>query len=171
MLAIKQMRADHISKTILGKQYQEVISARNVVFDYIDKAIKSRWKEELSLFNNKSICEMLTHVANTYKYWITDFLLREQVVYWEGLQFTELDDIYKIYEEVNHDVQHFLDVFETDYKTPLTRNTAPDVKITASPLKVFTHLITHEFHHKGQIMIMSRLLNGVPPDTDIIRYP
>ena len=38
-----------------------------------------------------------------------------------------------------------------------------------TPLQLFTHTITHEFHHKGQVLSMSRLLGYVPVDTDVIR--
>ena len=41
--------------------------------------------------------------------------------------------------------------------------------LPASPLKLFTHVITHEFHHKGQILSLSRHLGYVPVDTDVIR--
>ncbi len=35
--------------------------------------------------------------------------------------------------------------------------------------KLFTHVITHEFHHKGQILSISRQLGYNPVDTDIMR--
>jgi uncharacterized damage-inducible protein DinB len=35
--------------------------------------------------------------------------------------------------------------------------------------KLFTHTITHEFHHKGQILTLSRQLGYTPVDTDIMR--
>jgi uncharacterized damage-inducible protein DinB len=35
---------------------------------------------------------------------------------------------------------------------------------------VFSHVITHEFHHKGQSMTMSRMLGHLPPDTDVMRF-
>ena len=38
-----------------------------------------------------------------------------------------------------------------------------------TPLALFTHVITHEFHHKGQLLSMSRQLGYQPVDTDIIR--
>ncbi|MFK7696805.1 DinB family protein [Paenibacillus sp. HJGM_3] len=38
-------------------------------------------------------------------------------------------------------------------------------------LELMSHVITHEFHHKGQIMTMGRILGYTPPDTDIIRFP
>jgi len=33
-----------------------------------------------------------------------------------------------------------------------------------------THVMTHEFHHKGQIMTMGRMLGYTPPDADVIRF-
>ncbi len=47
--------------------------------------------------------------------------------------------------------------------------TINDKIIIANPLKLFTHVITHEFHHKGQILSLSRHLGYVRVDTDIIR--
>jgi uncharacterized damage-inducible protein DinB len=38
-----------------------------------------------------------------------------------------------------------------------------------SAFQIFTHVITHEFHHKGQILSLSRHLGYTPVDTDIIR--
>nr|WP_242021046.1 DinB family protein [Cytobacillus oceanisediminis] len=30
------------------------------------------------------------------------------------------------------------------------------------------HTVTHEYHHKGQIMAMSRQLGYEPPNTDVL---
>ncbi|MFD1258691.1 DinB family protein [Mucilaginibacter terrae] len=37
-------------------------------------------------------------------------------------------------------------------------------------LQIFTHTITNEFHHKGQILIIFRLLGQTPPGSDMIRF-
>ncbi|MCB0535444.1 MAG: hypothetical protein KDD14_24780 [Saprospiraceae bacterium] len=42
-------------------------------------------------------------------------------------------------------------------------------EILAPPLRLFTHIVTHEFHHKGQILSLSRHLGYTPVDTDIMR--
>ncbi|MFI5159066.1 MAG: DinB family protein [Sphingobacteriales bacterium] len=41
--------------------------------------------------------------------------------------------------------------------------------LTRSPFELFTHVTTHEFHHKGQVVSMSRQLGYTPVDTDVIR--
>ncbi|MFM9837313.1 MAG: DinB family protein [Cyclobacteriaceae bacterium] len=42
--------------------------------------------------------------------------------------------------------------------------------IHTTPTELFTHVITHEFHHKGQVMMIARSLGYVPPDSDAIRF-
>ena len=42
---------------------------------------------------------------------------------------------------------------------------------TRSPGFVLHHVLTHSFHHKGQITAMFRLLGHPAPDTDLLRAP
>jgi uncharacterized damage-inducible protein DinB len=46
----------------------------------------------------------------------------------------------------------------------------PGSKIKLTALELITHVITHEFHHKGQVMTMARLSGFTPPDADILRF-
>jgi uncharacterized damage-inducible protein DinB len=39
--------------------------------------------------------------------------------------------------------------------------------IEITPAKMLTHVLTHAFHHKGQIAAMCRLLGYPPPETDL----
>ncbi|MCB0624495.1 MAG: hypothetical protein KDC43_11415, partial [Saprospiraceae bacterium] len=39
----------------------------------------------------------------------------------------------------------------------------------AEAFRLFTHVVTHEFHHKGQILSLTRHLGFVPVDTDVMR--
>lgn len=157
-------------KSILEIQYKGVKEARQVVFKYLASVVGDKWKEPVTLFEGKTIANMLLHVANTYKHWMMFFALKQEVLFWEEMQVKHLNELFQIYEEIDCDVQHFLTVYERDYTMPLENGGKRDTP-ALSPLQIFTHVITHEFHHKGQLMSMSRLLGGIPPDTDIIRYP
>jgi uncharacterized damage-inducible protein DinB len=42
-------------------------------------------------------------------------------------------------------------------------------KIIIRPFDVYSHVITHEYHHKGQIVSLSRHLGYTPIDTDIMK--
>ncbi|MCU1806348.1 hypothetical protein NVV31_13245 [Cytobacillus firmus] len=41
-------------------------------------------------------------------------------------------------------------------------------EISMTPRKLFMHTVTHEYHHKGQIMAMARQLGYEPPNTDVL---
>ena len=62
----------------------------------------------------------------------------------------------------------FLRHFREAYDPPVTGRLRWQT-VTATPAALFTHVITHEFHHKGQIASMSRHLGYLPPDTAVLR--
>lgn len=37
-----------------------------------------------------------------------------------------------------------------------------------TPRQLLFHTVTHEFHHKGQVMAMMRQLGMEPPNTDVL---
>ncbi|MCY9423036.1 DinB family protein, partial [Bacillus paralicheniformis] len=43
--------------------------------------------------------------------------------------------------------------------------------VKKTPHQLLIHSITHEFHHKGQIVAMLRLLGYIPNNTDILGLP
>lgn len=67
----------------------------------------------------------------------------------------------------------FLKEFENRIDIPINNSRARVENLKATPLMIFTHVTTHEFHHKGQIMPMCRQLGYPPPETDVYRlfYP
>ena len=77
--------------------------------------------------------------------------------------------IQQLFAEADILMMNFLDHFD-DPDLTITNQVRSGKTVTVTVLELFTHMITHEFHHKGQIMTMCRLLGHVPPDTDAIRY-
>ncbi len=64
----------------------------------------------------------------------------------------------------------FLEKYRNNFEEPFTAMIKHrDLTMTLTPMHLYTHVITHEFHHKGQILTMSRLLGYIPVDTDVIR--
>jgi uncharacterized damage-inducible protein DinB len=68
-------------------------------------------------------------------------------------------------------VDAFLKVFDGQWEKSISGKPPQKPQyMETTPLALFTHAISHEFHHKGQIMTMGRILGNIPPDTDIIRF-
>ncbi len=65
-------------------------------------------------------------------------------------------------------VEQFIKVYSEIYLTDIELNIY-DKKLDINPFKLFTYVITHEFHHKGQILSLSRHLGYLPIDSDVVR--
>jgi len=114
---------------------------------------------------------MLVHNINTYISWIDNFGLDRSRTFYKNADINSLDEIKQLFEQADLIVNDFLTIYSDNYLKSQTKYIArKGIKLTLSPLQLFTHVITHEFHHKGQMLTMSRLLGYIPADTDAIRY-
>lgn len=154
---------------LLLTQYEIVKSARQALFSYCQTMDNDIFKKVVA-FNNSSISDLLMHNANTYISWIDNFGLDGIQGFHSNDEVSNLNDVKLIFDEVNVTVDNFLKRYSDDYLQPETRHiTRKGITLTLTPLQLFTHVTTHEFHHKGQMLTMSRLLGYIPPDTDAIR--
>jgi uncharacterized damage-inducible protein DinB len=156
-------------KELLSAQYEFVKSARGALFMYCATTGGDFFKP-VPTFNDNSIRDLLLHIANTYISWLDNFGLDGMRTFYDNEQVQTLYQVKTIFDEVDLIVNDFLEKYKDDYQSSVTKHIArKGITLTLSPLQSFTHVITHEFHHKGQILTMSRLLGYTPIDTDVIR--
>ncbi|QQK78224.1 hypothetical protein HUG15_07355 [Salicibibacter cibarius] len=75
----------------------------------------------------------------------------------------------QVFEGVDDLVYEFLEEFNGQWEFGIKGNVPwQKEKEELTTLWLYTHVITHEFHHKGQIVSMSRNLGYIPEDTDLI---
>ncbi|KQR72399.1 DinB family protein [Pedobacter sp. Leaf176] len=152
---------------MLHHQYNLVLSSRAIILDYIENISEEDFLSENSTFGRGSIRNLLVHIGDTYASWIAERALKKEIIYKPFDDYSTLADCLLYFNVINGYVRDFLDTYESDYLTDLEiiRN---GTTVSLSPLKLFTHVITHEFHHKGQMMSLSRHLGYIPVDADII---
>jgi uncharacterized damage-inducible protein DinB len=110
---------------------------------------------------------LLVHIANTYEYWIANSALKKNTSYTEYENFRTIEDVLLLFDAVDNFMSEFIsamDLFENEITYEI-QNTISSAK----PFRLFSHVITHEYHHKGQILSLSRHLGYIPVDTDIMR--
>jgi len=115
-----------------------------------------------------SIRNLLVHIANVYEYWIGQQALQKEIAFSTYESITTVKEIRFLFEKTDKLMDEFIlnaDSPEMQAITYILNNEARK----ASAIQLFTHVITHEFHHKGQILSLSRHLGYTPVDTDIIR--
>ena len=141
-----------------------------MLLDYCATLAPAHFTGPVAEMNGSSIRELLVHVAGRYHYWLGEVGLGQKAIKLRSETVSDVVAIRAAFADVDALVSDFSRHYAGEWLTPKTftlpRQPQPQ-KLT--PLQLFTHTITHEFHHKGQVLSMSRLLGYVPVDTDIIR--
>ncbi|MDW8849974.1 DinB family protein [Flavobacterium sp. MMLR14_040] len=154
--------------TYIKEQYNYVKESRNVVFEYC-KTVSSEdfINQNTSFGRGGSMRNLLVHIANTYEYWIANLALKKDPKYAEYEDNLTVQDVILLFDTVDLFMEEFIremDLSDREIVYEIQGN-----KNSASSLKFFSHVITHEYHHKGQILSLSRHLDYIPVDTDIMR--
>lgn len=155
---------------ILKQQYKLIIGSREVVLNYCETIKFEDLTKKIESFNNASIMYMLLHIVNTYMFWLKKFFDKKDFEYFKEEKTKNINEVRGYFDVVDKIVDNFLNV-NTNCSRPVEGEILWLKKnMTFTVQQLFTHVITHEFHHKGQIMTMSRLLGYTPPDADVIRF-
>ena len=149
-------------------QYELVLSARKVLLGYCAAVAPEHFVEEYSTFGGGSIRNLLVHNANTYQWWIGRHALQTDFGFTEYDSIINIEQTISLFQSVDSFMEKFFERFGNHPLEPVTVSLREHTFLS-TPLELFTHVITHEFHHKGQILSLSRHLGYVPIDTDIIR--
>jgi uncharacterized damage-inducible protein DinB len=155
-------------ETLLTRQYELLQGARGVLLDYCETLAPEDFTREGKDFGRGSIRNLLVHTVNTYRYWLELFARSQPVDFTEPGAVLTAVEARRLFARADAAVGAFIGCFREGYETPIT-GALRGQTVTATPLTLFTHVVTHEFHHKGQIASMSRHLGYVPPDTDVLR--
>jgi uncharacterized damage-inducible protein DinB len=152
----------------LQHQYEFVKSSRKVLLEYCKTLSDNDFLIENSTFGRGSVRNLLVHIGNTYEFWIGRESLKKNIKFAEYNSVKNVSEAEVFFSHIDSMLEEFLIVYAEKYMIDIEITIQGKTNV-ATPLKLFTHVITHEFHHKGQILSLSRHLGYVPVDTDIIR--
>jgi uncharacterized damage-inducible protein DinB len=152
--------------------YDWVRQTRSVLLDFCDELDPEDLTRELNGFGWASIRKTLVHVADCYHAWLGAFILGTSdspFTSQADLARLDLPGIRSRFEAVDALVDDLYERFGDRLAQPLHRPIPwrHEEVLTASPLQLLMHTITHEFHHKGQIVSMVRQMGYLPPGTDL----
>ena len=156
-------------KVILTKQYDFVKASRSVLFDYCDTVKPEHFIQEVQGFGRGgSMRSLIAHIANSSQHWTAVHCFKENPPRITAESVSTISDCRELYMNIDSLVYRMIDSFENNYYEDIL-SVAGDRSFMVSPFKIFMHVTTHEYHHKGQILTISRLLGYTPVDTDVIR--
>lgn len=153
---------------LLKQQYVHICSAREIELSFLKEFTETQLITPVIEFNNKTLLYFAVHINQVYIHWIGKFALELDIPYIDEVNIQSLSQVNELFDSTNQLMESFFDTFAENWNLEIDKNFSSK-NIKASPLLLFTHVITHEFHHKGQMMAIARLLGKTPPDTDVIR--
>ena len=149
------------------EQYELVKDSRKVLFEFCNTISTEDFiNQNTSFGRGGSIRNLLVHMANTYQYWIANISLKKNIAYDQYASVKNISETIKLFNSVDSFMIDFLENINSGSEIDYEIN---GVKNVTNQFKLFTHVITHEFHHKGQVLSISRHLGYIPVDTDIMR--
>ena len=123
-------------------------------------------RKRLPGFGYPSISKQLVHILTCEEGWVHN--LRNQLFRdWSEEDCPTLEDLRVAKERIRSDTRSYLQgLTEEQLNTTLAERPVDWGGELRSPAFILLHVITHAFHHKGQIVAMSRILGYPAPDTD-----
>jgi len=156
--------------SVLADQYALIKNSREVVFRFCEEISAKDYVSEVSGFGRGSIRNLHAHIANTYVYWLSEIGMKKSPEYPSYENIKDLKTAIDNFKRSDAVVNDFISTFENKWDEEITGMVSSiNKEITVTALQLFTHVTTHEFHHKGQIMSMGRILGYIPPDADVIK--
>lgn len=142
----------------------------NLLLDRLSTIPTCDYGKTLPSFGFSTLQKQVIHIFNCEGFWIHTL---------QGLQYSDRDsaeypavsDARLLQQEVNRQTQAYLSSLtnqqlNTDMKLRFSDGDAA----IRTPALILHHVLTHAFHHKGQIVAMCRELGHPAPNTDLNQF-
>lgn len=149
-------------------QYDWIQRSREALLGYCETLSPADYVKELEIFGGDSIRNLHVHVANCYRIWLGKRALGKSFPEIKPESVNEIQQMREVFRETDELVNEFLNEFKGKWNHTIQITLKSGSTMEPTALWLFTHTITHEFHHKGQIVKIGRQLGYIPPDTDLI---
>lgn len=122
--------------------------------------------ETFSGFGHESVWKQLVHILTCEEGWIHDLQNKAFDGWYKDC--ATIQDLRVAKDRIREATQTYLgNLTEEQLNTILVKRPAEWGGELRSPAFIILHVITHAFHHKGQIVAMLRILGYPAPDTDL----
>jgi uncharacterized damage-inducible protein DinB len=152
--------------------YDWVRRTREVLFEYTDSLPNEVYTLEHPDFAYGSIRNIHVHVAGCYQYWVGTMGLQQTIGYVDepASSLPDAASMRAAFAKVDLMLEEAFEKFQ-NLDDPLEVVRPGRDVLMVSQRWLVTHPITHEFHHKGQLLALGRVLGHPLPsgmDTDLV---
>ena len=127
------------------------------------------WHRPISAFGHSSVWEQLVHIIGCEEGWIHD-LQKIPFAEWNAEDCSTMTALLAWNERIRGKTRAYLEALTEEQLNIIPAEPRPGwTGEPRTPAFIVLHVITHMFHHKGQVAAMLRILGYPPPDTDLQR--
>jgi uncharacterized damage-inducible protein DinB len=152
--------------------YDWVRRTREILFEYTDSLPNDVYTLEHPDFAYGSIRNIHAHVAGCYQFWVGAMGLKLNISYVDepASSLPDATSMRAAFAKVDLMLEEAFEKFQ-NLDDPLEVVRPGHDTLMVSQRWLITHPITHEFHHKGQLLALGRVLGHPLPagmDTDLV---
>lgn len=140
----------------------------DVVLDHIAGVPMEALRKEIAGFGYGNVVKQVAHILSTESGWVLR-LQSAPARLWAAESFAKVEDFRTAKRTVMGSTLAYLDSLSDGQLNTEIPRPREWVGAMRAPAFILLHVVTHAFHHKGQIVAMLRLLGYPAPDTDMQR--
>jgi len=144
-------------------------NARPRMLENLEQLSAEEFVRELPGIGWGSIRNSLAHIPSSEHFWIARLLQGDNDAKFGHYEdFAAVADVRAKWEEVAAETKRFLRGLTPEQLTEVKTYNFLDGTMDLRIDFVIHHVLTHEFHHKGQLMMALRTLGCEPQETDLL---
>ncbi|MGW7987676.1 DinB family protein [Staphylococcus shinii] len=154
-------------------EYEWVKQNRNILLEQCSILNENEFSKEFD-FGFQSIKKSLIHIAGCYHAWLGSFVLEKTktpLFTSEEIEELKIDDIKQYFLQADNYMEDILKRSSNELDNYIEKSPAwkqGNESIMKTVRQLLFHSVTHEYHHKGQIVTMLRMLGYTPNNTDVL---
>jgi uncharacterized damage-inducible protein DinB len=159
-----------VSKPVILDLHAAMHDCLNVVLDHVAAVPFSALTRELAGFGRPTVRAQIAHIFSAETAWVSALRMLPELRRFDPAALASVDDFRRAQREAIDGTRTYLDSIDEHQLNSMLDRYHPEWSTPhRTPGYILLHVITHGFHHKGQIVAMLRLLGYPAPDTDMQR--
>lgn len=160
----------NVSKAVLLDLHDALHDCMGMVLDHVATVPFDMLAQKLDGFGRPTVREQIAHVFSAETAWVSALQTLPELRRFDAAALRSVHDFRRAQREAMEGTRSYLDsISEKELNSNLERYQPEWKSPHRTPGFILVHVITHGFHHKGQIVAMLRLLGYPAPDTDMQR--
>jgi len=138
-----------------------------MVLDHLASLPSGMLVKPVEGFGFSTIRAQMSHIAGAELFWVSK-LLDEEPDGWEDENLNSVDDLRRIFMRVAVDTKEYIEELAENEVNERHTLEFPNGSFDSTSRLVLLRVVTHGFHHQGQVAAMFRLLGHPMDDSDLV---